>query len=81
LRIKRWCLDSGAFTCPGTVFYISGAIYALSGLFCYILFTKFATASLPAKDISISGSINEEDEGKELLVTSMDEREDSDSQQ
>jgi hypothetical protein len=68
--VERWCLDSGGFTCPGTIFYFTGVIYALAGFFCFILFQKFPQIHIQEFDISKSGNeFSHEEDGKELLIS------------
>eukprot|EP00026_Physarum_polycephalum_P008341 Phypoly_transcript_08423.p1 GENE.Phypoly_transcript_08423~~Phypoly_transcript_08423.p1 ORF type:complete len:496 (+),score=61.86 Phypoly_transcript_08423:95-1489(+) len=70
-NVFAWCVASKGFTCPGTIFYFTGMIYALSGLFFYILFKKFPPVHIQEFDISKSGtSFTRDEEGKELLITS-----------
>ena len=75
LMLQRWCLESDGPTCPGTVFYMSGIIYALSAAMCFVLFKKFPppNGSSSELDIAKSGSINQPDEDRVLLDRSSSE--------
>lgn len=67
-HVLAWCIEKEGFTCPGTVFYISGSSYLIAGLACLILFRKFPETS----SIKMAGGIPNE-EGDELLITHDDE--------
>jgi DHA1 family tetracycline resistance protein-like MFS transporter len=71
-NVFAWCLESKGFTCPGTIYYFSGLIYLLAGVFCFILFKKFPSGpKIETEKLK--------DDGKELLLATEQESEGEES--